>query len=83
MAIGKPSQILDLTYGIRYFIVQQSGKEYIVYYPRGVVITYAANTVDFITEVKNTYKENVRVVELYHRRTAICEDGNLVVPLRH
>ena len=72
-----------LGYGIRYFILQQSGKEYIIYYPRGIAITYSANTVDFITEVKNEYKENVRVAELYHRRTAICEDGNIVTPLDH
>lgn len=70
-----------LGYGIKYFILQEAGKEYIVYYPRGIAISYDNSNFNFIAEVKNEYKENVRVVELYHRRTAICEDGNIVVPL--
>ena len=72
-----------LGYGINYFIVQEKGKEYIVYYPKGVVLSYIANRFNFIDEIKN--KKDVRIVELYHRRTTICDydsiSGYNIVPL--
>jgi hypothetical protein len=74
-----------LAFGIKYFIVQEKGKEYIVYYPQGIVLIHGDVTFDFIDEIKNNNKGNVKIVELYHRRTAICEhdstDSYYVVPL--
>jgi len=70
------------TYGIKYFIVQEAGKEYIVYYPSGVNLIYGDSQITYIDEIKNKNKDNVRIVELYHRRTAICEsDENSLISI--
>ncbi len=75
-----------LSYGIKYFIVQQGDKEYIVYYPSGYLLVQINNfSSTYIDQIKAANGKNIRVVELYHRRTAICEhdstDSYYILPL--
>ena len=71
----------SLSYRIKYFIKQEADKEYIVYYPSGIALLEIDNKYSTIADIKNS-NDDIRVVELYHRRTTICEDGKYVLPLQ-